>query len=149
MESRREGVVINQDEYDWSPPLSFAHLRDSKTIKSIQESCRLLGRHGNTSVVVDTLVHTITRSESNRSEYLLILHWVMKGVESHSSLNLLINGLIDVWEEMRGESSSLNLSSSLVYETCFINLLIGDVAMIQGESPNVHIYNLYILFFIY
>uniref|UniRef100_A0A1X7UF29 TELO2-interacting protein 1 homolog n=2 Tax=Amphimedon queenslandica TaxID=400682 RepID=A0A1X7UF29_AMPQE len=139
MESKRGGVVINQDEYDWTPPLSFSHLRDSETIKSIQESCRLLGRHGNTSVVMDTLVHTITGSESNRSEYLLILHWLMKGVGPHASLNLLINGLIDVWEEIRGDGLSLNISSTLVYQICFINLLIGDVAVIQGVDFVVHL----------
>ncbi|XP_019854680.1 PREDICTED: TELO2-interacting protein 1 homolog [Amphimedon queenslandica] len=140
MESKKVGVVINQDdEYDWAPPLSFSHLRDSETIKSIQESCRLLGRHGNTSVVMDTLVHTITGSESNRSEYLLILHWLMKGVGPHASLNLLINGLIDVWEEIRGDGLSLNISSTLVYQICFINLLIGDVAVIQGVDFVVHL----------
>ena len=127
------GVVINQDdEYDWTPPLSFSHLRDTETIKSIQESCRLLGRYGNMSVVMDTLVQTITGSESNRSEYLLILHWLMKGAGPHASLNLLINGLIDVWEEIRGDGLSLNISSTLVYQISFINLLIGDTATIQG-----------------
>ena len=139
MESKREGLVIDQEEDDWSPPLFFAHLRDGESVKSIQETCRLLGCYGDTSVVVDTLVHAVTGSEANRSEYLLLFHWIMKGVEPHNSLNLVINGLVEIWEELREKCISDPTPSSLVYETCLLNMLLGDVAMIQGESCDNHV----------
>lgn len=124
LEEKKEGVVNLNEGEEWVVPLSFTHLRDEAIIESIKEICRLLGCYGNVSVIVDTLIQEIIGNSINRCEYLLIFHWIIKGVESpHPSLIRIIEWAVEAWEERREGTHS-----GAVYETCFMLHLIEDVA---------------------
>lgn len=129
IETKKEGVVTLDEGEGLQLPLSFTHLRNNATITSIKEICSLLGCYGNTDVVIDTLIHQVTGSYINRSEHLLIFHWILKGVEIHCSLNRVVDCVLELFEE-KGRP---------VYVTCLLLHLLEDVAAKQGNHMTDHV----------
>lgn len=113
-------------------PLSFLYLREESTITTVQQICCLLGRHGSTPVLLDMLVHQVIATCLNRSEYLLLLHWVLLGVEhNHPSLSGVINGLVEFWSDQKSASVDTKV---LMYEQCFMLHIIGDITRKLGKT---------------
>ena len=113
-------------------PLSFLYLREESMITTVQQICFLLGQHGSTVVLLDILVQQVIGTCLNRSEYLLLLHWVLLGVKHNdSSLSGVINGLVEFWSDQENANVDTKV---LVYEHCFMLHIIGDIARKLGKT---------------
>ena len=127
MENKTNGSISSDSIHDdWVLPLSFSHIRDDNTAKTVQKICRLIGCYGNSYVIIDLLLQQIIGSQLHLSEYLLIFHWILIGMEPDPSLlSQVIEGVLELWEE---------IDKNLVYGICLILCIIGEVAVKLSKS---------------
>ena len=113
------------------PPLYFTYLRKLQTQQVIQSICHVLGCHGNLPVLLDHMIEECHNSSHYACERLLLIYWIMCGVDGDRCDGSEIGGVVEgvvmmTEEEEQGEGSKY------VYYNSFILAIIAECAVKLG-----------------
>ena len=114
----------------WTPPISYAHIREESTVTVIQSICSLIGQYGHFECVIDYTLQQIISTSRLREELLLIMHWMLQGAQLNAPLGNVLSVLLSITEEEQSLSE---------YSISFVLNIFGDCSRILQKQFITHL----------
>lgn len=130
-ETKTTSVWIEEKKDDelLLPNLSYIHLREEQSVMLIQSICSILGEHGQSDILLDYMIQQCTGSTHQRSELLVILHWILCGIPDNIHLDAVVEGMLQVREEGQGG----------VYDDCLVLCILAECCRKLKEKFIIHL----------